>query len=336
MKRFSCARSFVLLVFAFSSIASLAAQECTQAALALKPGSIVASKVAGSTRGITAADLVREKGVLATVHKMATAGYTPMGVVAKHDFHFDAGNPQPGMIKIADTFGYGLYLLRYNCDATTTDKSRFFVNVATPTILRIDANVVNQFRLSAADIADNSFRGYLLMRYKPQKINGFYFLGDEFSGNPDSKQKSYTWLITYDDSLPFTYLTRKEYLLLSKARLAKTMQENGNESGYYTEFVNRINEALSRPESELNQQALVNWSDEERFTGFVEEGSPWARYAVKHNPGYYRKGLAKSASQFFTVVFNVWEGDEVPVYVDNMNALKSAINFDVLRNLLGK
>ena len=72
------------------------------------------------------------------------------------------------------------------------------------------------------------------MRSMPQKRDGFYYLGDNPAGNARQGQKEYTWLVTYDDKLPFTVLTRKEFLLLTKARLEKTKNENGNNSGIYT------------------------------------------------------------------------------------------------------
>lgn len=330
-------RNGLLLFFLLVGFVSVAqAQDCTKEALAQKPGAYRASTVVGSTPDVSRADLAREKAVLEKVHQIVTAGYTPMGVVAQYITHFDGGYENPERIKVADTFGYSLYLLKYNCDTQSADKSQFYINAETPTILNIDANVINRLRLLSTDIADNSFRGYLLMAHRPTKVDGFYYLGNEFMGNTQSLQKEYTWVITYDDTLPFTYVTRKEFLLLSKARLEKTIQEDASSVGYYDQYMNRINEALQASEADLSQEAIINRSDEERFTGFLEEGEPMAYFAVKHNPAYYRKGLPLSAPQFFTVTYNVLEGDEFPVYAANMNAVKQAVDFAALRDLLGK
>ncbi len=323
---------FALMYFAFE----INAQDCTPSALASKPGTLKASRLAGSTSGIAAADLAREKASLLSIHKMIAGLYAPTGVVGDYSTHFDSGYQKPGSVKIADGFGYSMYLLRYNCDKNSADKTKFYVGTDSPTVLRIDANGIANLNLFATDITNNTFRGYLLLKYKPKKINGFYFLGDEFSGDSKTKQKEYTWLITYDDTLPFTYLTRREYLLLSQARLQKSIQETLDYAGFYKEFVDRVNQYLRKPDAELNQPAIINAGDEEKFTGFMEEGSLGSYFAVKHHPGYYRKNLAKSSPQFFTVVFRVWEGDDVPVYVDNMNAIKKAVDFSVLRNMLGK
>ena len=289
-----------------------------------------------STSGVKAADLVREKATLMSVHKMVAAAYNPVGVVGNYSFHFSGKTGVQNQSNIADTFGYSMYLLKYNCDKGKPDRSAFYVGTDTPTVLRIDANTLNQFFIYASDISDNTFRGYFLMKHRPKSVGGFYFLGDEFSGIFRTKQKEYTWLITYDNNLPFSYLSQKEYLLLTKDRLQKSIVENGNSSGFYNEYVNRVNEYLKRPDTELSQSAIINRADEERFTGFLQEGDRGSYFAIKHNPAYYKKGLPKAAPQFFTVVYSVWEGGDVPVYVDNMNAIKKAVNFSALRNLLGK
>lgn len=285
--------------------------------------------MSGSARGVSAADLARERAVLTNIHKTIAAGYQPKGVVGEYGFRFSAG-------KSSDVYGYSLYLLKYNCDPGSADKSKFYIGTDTPTVVRIDANAINAFGLSAEDPTDNTFRGYFLMRNLPKKVEGFYYLGENPDGDSREKQKAYTWLVTYGDETPFFVLTRREYLLHTKTRLEKAIKENGNSSGFYNQYVNRVNENLGLSEAELNQPAIVNRTDEERFTGFVQENTRGAFVAVKHNPAYYKKGLPKSAPQFFAVTYSVFEGDQIPVYVDNINAVKNSLDLNVLRQMLGK
>jgi hypothetical protein len=333
--------SRTLSLFVFLTILPLAlpsssqAQTCTQAALAQKPGVLKASTLAGSTPRVKAADLAREKAVMMSVHKMLAAAYKPAGVVGSYNFRFNGGS-SPGQSNIADTFGYSMYLLKYNCDQASPNGSAFYVGTDSPTVLRIDANVIGELNIYASDISDNTFRGYLLMKHQPKSIGGFYFLGDDFSGDSRRKQKEYTWLITFDDNLPFSHLSQKEYLLLTKARLSKSIEEQGNSSGFFNQYVNRVNEFLKKSDSQLSEPAIINRADEEKFTGFLREGERGAYFAIRHNPAYYKKGLSRSAPQFFTVVYSVWEGDDVPVYIDNMSAIKKAVDFTALRDLLGK
>jgi hypothetical protein len=319
--------ALVFFVILICLVSNSFGQNCTPEALAQKPGLLRASKLSGSTRGVSPTDLARERALLTNVHKMIAASYNPVGVVGEYSFRFSSG-------QTVDTFGYSLYLLRYNCDKNSADKSKFYIGTDTPTVVRIDANVINSLNLSAADITDNTFRGYLLMRNLPKKVDGAYYLGDNPDGDSRPNQKAYTYLITHSDALPFSVLTRKEYLLLTKARLEKSIKENGNSSGFYNEYVNRVEEHLRKSESELSQPAVVNRTDEERFTGFLREGERGAYFAIKHNPAYYRKGLPKSTAHFFTVVYSVYEGDKIPVYVDNINAVRKAVDFNVLKQML--
>ena len=320
-------KTLFLVIFFFALIPVLAQEPCTEAALARKPGVLRAARLSGSTTGLTAADIARARASLTKVHQTIAAGYKPVGVVGDYSYHFGGGTT-------AATFGYSLYLLKYNCDPTGADRSKFYVGTDTPTVVRIDANVINPLNLSATDTSDNTFRGYFFIPKLPQKVDGFYYLGDNPAGNAPRNQKEYTWLITYGDELPFTTLTRKEYLLLTKARLEKTMRDNGNSSGFYNQYLNRINDHLKKSETELGRPAIINRGDEEMFTGFLEEGARGAYYAIRHNPAYYRKGLPKSAAQFYTVVYSVYEGD--PVYPYNIDAVKKVLDLNLMRSMLGK
>ncbi|MEO6355518.1 MAG: hypothetical protein ABIU77_18590, partial [Ferruginibacter sp.] len=80
--------------------------------------------------------------------------------------------------------------------------------------------------------------------------------------------------------------------------------------------------------------AICMWNDEEKFTGFVNEGTKGSFFAVKPNSNYYDKKLSRSAPQFFSVVYRISHGD--PVFEYNITAIQKAINFSTLRNMLGK
>ncbi|HRF25205.1 MAG TPA: hypothetical protein PLR98_13610, partial [Chitinophagaceae bacterium] len=92
--------------------------------------------------------------------------------------------------------------------------------------------------LYAANIAADDFRGYLKLKQKPVKKDGVYFMGEEVVGNShlENKMKEYRWLITYNDTLPFSYISRKEYLLIQKKRLEKTVKESPGEKAYLDQY----------------------------------------------------------------------------------------------------
>jgi hypothetical protein len=321
-----------LCLFVFSGLHS---QDCTPEALAQKPGSWKAG-IAGAVRNVTAAELAKEKAVLAAIHKMISASYKPTGAQALYANAFDGPDPNSGRNWVAGNYWYSIYVLRYFCDNNSADKSKFIINPSTATTLNIFANVFNGPGLRASELSDDELRGYLKLSRKAEKKDGYYFMGEEVVGDSHlpKKTKEYRWLITYNDTLPFYYVSRKEYLQLTKKRLEKTIKENGNSSGYYTPFMKSIDDWLKKPEAELSKPAICMWNDEENFNGFVEEGTKGSFFAIKPNMTYYRKRLARSTPQFFYVVYKVAGSSDVEV--SNMNAIMKAVDFNILRSMLGK
>ncbi len=318
----------LLSVIVFSLSAS--AQDCTKELLAKKPGTWKAG-LKGSVANVGAADLGKEKAVLAAIHKMVNSSYSPKGCQVLYGTTFGKSLAS-NQTWIADPYYYSMYILRYLCDQQSRDKSKSYVDHATPTTVNIAANAAYWLNtLYAADLGDD-FRGYLKLTKRPEKINGFYFMGEEKDYNEPIYQ--YRWLITYNDTLPFSYLTRKEYLLIQKQRLDKSLTESPGSKAYIEKYYKNISDYLTKPETELNKPAICMWNDEERFEQFVTEGTKGSFIAIKPNPVYYHKKLPKSAPQFFSVVFKI--SKDGAVFDDNMEAIKKAVDFSALRNMLGK
>lgn len=289
----------------------------------------------GSIKNVTPDDLVKEKKVLGAIHKLINTNYKPTGCQIKYGNVFGK-EPGTGQTFVADPYYYYMYVLRYLCDLQTADKSKFYVDAATPTTVNIAANVIYCLNnLYAANMETDDFRGYLKLEQRPVKKDGVWYLGEKVIGDYGlpGEIKEYRWLITYGDTLPFSFITRKEFLLIQKKRLEKTIKQQSN-STYYNTFLKNINDQLLTGEEELSKPAISRWNDEERFTGFVAEGSQNSFFAVKPNLLYYRKFLPKSSPQFFMVVYKISKGD--PVFTENYKAIKNAIDFSVLKNMLGK
>ncbi len=320
------------ILIAFSS----SAQDCTPELLAQKPGTWKEG-MKGSTPNVNIADLVKEKAVLANIHKMIYAGYIPKGCQITYSNAFSGADAGSGKNWVADNFGYNMYILRYLCDQTSADKSKYYVDISTTTTVTITANAVWAMNnLFAADLPDDDFRGYLKLKDKPQLKDGFWNMGESVVGDgwAENKTIEYRWLITYDDKLPFSYVSRKEYLLIQKKRLEKTMRDDQSSSDYYKQFIHNIDNELAKPEEELSKPAICNWNDEERFTGFVEEGTKGSFIAVKPDLSYYSKKLPRSAPQFFYVDYTIAHGD--PVFEENIAGIQKAVDFKALKAMLGK
>lgn len=317
-------------IFFLSILAS--AQDCTQESLSKLPGSWKTG-IKGSIVNVSAADLIKEKAVMASIHQMVSSNYKPMGCQTLFATSF--GKPSlEGQTWLADPYYYSLYILRYVCDQQSTDKSKYYVDVSTPTTVTITANVIFALNnLYAATIPADDFRGYLKLKQRPVSKDGYYFLGEE-KVDYNSPIYEYRWLITYNDTLPFSYLTRKEYLLIQKKRLEKDIKESPGEKTYLDKYLKNISDYLSKPESELNKTAVCMWNEEQRFEKFVEEGTRGSFIAVKPNLAYYKKNLPKSSPQFFSIVYRVSKGDVV--FEENIEAIKKAVDFAKLKNMLGK
>lgn len=324
-------KSLILFAIICFSIQSLA-QDCTKELLAQKPGTWKVG-MKGSIAGVAATDIAKEKAVLADIHKMVSTNYSPMGCQLLYGTTFGK-YPLEGQKFVADPYYYSMYILRYLCDGNSADKSKYYVDISTPTTVNIVANSIPFLSiLYAANLPPDDFRGYLKLEVRPVNKDGFYFMSKE-KVDPKQEIVEYRWLITYNDTLPFTYLNRKEYLLIQRKRLEKSVKESPGSEKYAQKYFDRITEYLAKPENELSQDAICMWNDEERFEGFVKEGTSGSFIAVKPNLSYFRKKLPMSSPQFFTVVYKLSQGD--PVFEANIAAIKQAVDFAKLRSMLGK
>ena len=311
------------------------AQDCAQEILQKKSGTWKAG-MKGSIVNVTAADLAKEQSVTTAIYKMVSSNYHPTGCQISYSTTFGKSITE-GVHWLADPYYYSMYILRYLCDGTSKDPSKYYVDYSTPTTVNVTANAIFSLNsLYASNLAPDDFRGYLKLKQRPVLKNGFWFMGEEVLGDShlQYKIKEYRWLITYSDTLPFSYLTRKEYLLIQKKRLEQTVKDSPSEKAYLDQFFKNISDYLLKPESDLSQPAVCMWNDEERFTGFVEEGTRGSFIAVKPNLNYYHKKLPMSSPQFFTVVYKIAHGD--PVFEENISNIQKAVDFAALRNMLGK
>jgi hypothetical protein len=326
---------YILLVTALLIVQRLVAQEpdCTPELLAQKPGTWKAGQQ-GTIANVTSTDLAKEKTVLADIHKMISSKYNPVGCQLSYSMVYGK-YPDEGQVYVADPYNYVMRIMRYICDENSADKSKYYVDISTSTTVNIAANAIYSLNnLFAANIPASDFRGYLKLEERPVKKDGYYYLGKKVINSADNKTMEYRWLITYTDILPFSYLSRKEYLLIQKKRLEKSIQESPGEKEYFQKFLENISEYLTKPDSDLIQDAICMSNDEERFNGFVDEGTKGSFIAVKPNLEYYNKKLPKSSPQFFTVVYTLTEND--PVFEENIAAIKEAVDFEKLKNMLGK
>lgn len=313
----------------------LSAQDCSKEDLLKKPGTWNPG-MKGQIVNVSTTDLAKERAVTTAIHKMVSSNYQPTGCQITFSTVFGK-NIAKGEHWIADPYYYSMYILRYLCEENNKDKTKYYVDYATPTTVNITANAIFSLNtLYATNLSDDDFRGYLKLKERPVLKDGYYFMGEEVVGDSHlaNKIKEYRWLITYGDTLPFSYVNRKEYLLIQKKRLEQDVINSPSEKKYLYQYFKNINDYLAKPEPELNLPAICMWNEEERFEKFVEEGTRGSFIAVKPNLAYFRKKLPMSSPQFFTVVYKIAHGD--PVFEENITNIKKAVDLSQLRSMLGK
>lgn len=190
----------MLLTVAFATI--VAAQNCRTELLLQKTG--VWKEGKKGSQGGTATELQKEKKTIATIHNMIKSKYAPTGVEAI--FH---GAYNPIYANMAgNSFYYSIIPLNYYCDGNTIKTEH-----ETGSYFEIAAN---HFESQIYDTAHGDrllMEGFNVMYDLPVLKNGYWFfkeinvpLGMGMTG------KRTMWLITYDGKLPYSYVTRKEFL----------------------------------------------------------------------------------------------------------------------------
>ena len=323
---------YIILLILSSIALKTFSQDCSKELLRQKPGTWKAGRQ-GSITNVSTLDLGKEKAILSGIHKMITSNYKPTGCEISYSNVFGKSTVA-GQNWIGDPYHYAMYVLRYLCDQQSTDKSKYYVDYSTPTTVNITANAMYWLNsLYASNLPPDDFRGYLKLTKRPEKKDGYYFMGEE-KVDYNSPIYEYRWLITYNDTLPFLYVSRKEYLLIQKKRLEQAVKDNPTEKAYLDKYFKNLSNYLTKPETELSKPAICMWNDEERFEQFVEEGTRGSFIAVKPNLAYYHKNLPKSSPQFFTVVYKISKDDLV--FEENISNIKKAIDFETLKSMLGK
>ena len=202
---------FAIILFAISS----SAQNCTDESLLQTPGILKADTPHNSGR-FSAADLAKHKKVLATIVNMIKSNYTPMGVKAL--FHENYGYPITG--RPANDYGYSIIPLNFYCDGNTLKTAH-----ETSTYFSITANYFDaEIYGSPNNEEASSGLGFHYIPNMPVKKEGFWYFNEIDAGlGFGMTGKSRAWLITYDGKLPFSYVTKKEFLEVQNKIVAKAL-----------------------------------------------------------------------------------------------------------------
>ena len=364
---------FILVAFAFFISGAVFGQDCTIESLLKKPGSW--KETSAVMNGVAATDLAREKQILAAINNMIKSKYSPIAVKA----NVNSGFHQPESYIPVNQYIYSILPLEYFCDGSTIKTVG-----ETATYFYIG---VNNFFDEIYDTAQGDralMEGYNVLTQMPKSKDGYYYFDErKITISQDIPGKSSAWLVTYDGKLPWTYVTKKEFLekrkrnlstqvtteasgindVLKNNEIAKEYKEKELkddkeklqrfmkmdylptkeryekllaeiETKYKPAF-NKIDALLRMPAGELNQSAIVKMDPNDGLSYlFTTEDDPFAKILIKPNPAYFNKKLQRSVPQFFSIYIRGEHKN--PVVANFMSDIMKAVDFSILKNMLGK
>jgi hypothetical protein len=325
---------YVLLLVALYASLNAYSQDCTQASASQKPG-IWKEGMKGSISGIPAADLDKERKVVAAIHLLVKSKYSPTGVEADYNGSYD----RPDSEIPVNIYDYNIYFLHYFCEGNVLKTDH-----ETSTSLTISVNRFDPKIYEKPDENNLPGEGFYSIKKMPVEKDGNYFFEENASLGMGATGKSRTWLITRDNKLPFAYVTKKEFLEKQKNMLILAMPKaiEGSNQNFKAKTEQDFKKALTKIESlmkmlsgESDQPAIVKQDPNDYLSFlFTTNDDPFSKVLIKPNPGYFNSKLPKSSPQFFVV--NITGDDKEPVAAKVMTEVIKDMDFTALRNLLGK
>ena len=235
----------IIIGIALLAMSSLA-QNCTNQALLQTPGTLK-SDAPYDSKKLSVLDLEKHKKVWATITDMIKLKYTPMGV--KAGFHLIYGYPVHD--RSANDYAYSIIPLNFYCEGNSHKTAH-----ETSTYFEITAN---SFESEIYDTArgDRALaEGFNVMHHLPVEKDGcWHFRNTDAGLGFGITGKSARWLITYDGKLPYTYVTKQEFLEKRRRPLAEQKQQSAAS----------LKETLKQIETENGYMEIAYKNDPEKL-----------------------------------------------------------------------
>jgi hypothetical protein len=300
------------------------AQDCNEAVLLQKAGAWKEG-MKGSTYGTSAEHLAIEKKIVTNIHNLVKKNYDPKGIDASYNGAYERLYPE----MMASQYYYAIYLMPFQCNGSTVKaagvtNTSFYIK-ANNADIPYSHSVVNAF----LDDADKDSYGWI--EKFPVFSNGSFYTTGVTSGGFGKYVKEEKWLITYENKLPFLYVTRKEYLDRLQYILKKLRDKEN--SKYYGDLLKEAEKVAKSTKAEDWQKPAVvpRMGD---FKGFLQEGERFAVILVKEDPSYYNPKLSKAIPQLWLVNLN---SDTTSAVLGQAGrGIARSLDFAALKNMLGK
>ena len=206
---------YIIIITALLLSISSSAQNCTVESLILRQGILTPDAPAGG-REFKAADLAKHKKVVATITNMIKLKYTPMGLKAQYHEYYG----YPILWRPVNDYGYSIIPLNFYCDGNSIKTAH-----ETSTYFQIQANIFNATIFESYNNEEaTSGTGFHYLKDMPVLKDGYWYFKEKnvtlAFGIPG---KVSGWLITYEGKLPYSYVTKKEFLEVQKKLVANAM-----------------------------------------------------------------------------------------------------------------
>jgi hypothetical protein len=364
---------YFLFPFALLFSIYVLAQDCSTESL-LKKSGVWKEKSKGSEGG-TATELLKEKKTIAAIHAMIKANYTPIGVQANFggvydrpdanmtgngyyyriiplDFYCDGNN-----IKTAEETSSFFQVAANMFDAEIYDTAQgdrlllegFNVLLDQP-VLKDGYWFFKEINVSLG-MGITGKKSMWLITYDG-KLPYAYVSRKEFlekrikaitalqnmnaGGYKDALknldiEKSFKEKEINGDAAKMSDYMKKDYLP-RKSKYEKQLADNDK---IYAPAFASISNQLKMPATELSQPAIVKPDPNSTFNYlFTTDDDPLGKNLIKPNPSYFNKKLTRSTPQFFMVL--VTADDKEPIAAKFMSDIIKAVDFNLLKNMLGK
>lgn len=363
-----------LLIFSILFLSlSASSQNCSNESLLQTPG--VWKEGRKGSEGGTAADLAKEKKIVAAIHLMIKSKYTPIGVEA--DFQGSYSPTYPNMP--ANSYMYRIIPLNYYCDGNALKTAH-----ETSTYFQIAANMFDAEIYDTAQGDRLLGEGFNVIDDLPDEKDGYWYFKETEAGlGFGMKGKSNAWLITYDGKLPFGFVTKKEFLEKRKRAISDQMlmsasgfkdklknleiEKKYKEAEYkdnpeklkkymkmeyleprtryeklltdndkrYKPAFDKIDEQLKLPADELNEQAIVKNDPNDHLSYLFTDDNDIFGKILIKPNPGYFNKKLPRSSPQFFWV-NVSGNHKEPIAAKFMTDIMKAVDFAALKNMLGK
>lgn len=305
---------------------AVSTQDCDQATLLQTPGKWIKGRE-NPSYGINPAYLAKMKVNLASIHSMIQQNYKPYGADADYNNVYSGGRLKP---KYPVSYTYSIYVMKYYCEGNAIKKSH-----ETNTTLNIIANSYNSLNISEEEVVGAAAEdGFYSLPGHVEQHEDYLKWTEEVSLGFGMDGLQTNWLVTYNNQLPFSFVTKKEFLEKKKqivlAALAKWKDDQKN-----NETLKRIEDELKNSESELNKPAVI--ANPDPYKPFVFANKSDTKYVqtlIKLNLAYFNLKIPLTSPQFFTIGL---KGDHKnDISKKAMKDIEAAIDFKKLKSMLGK